>query len=620
MRERYSKIYATYNRIRTALAGDANEYLPLYRLHDVLMIEIWDYLNVGDRHNIVAVSRRFYSIASNTSRLWRFIDFRASPSVPRIGTLLKRAGTAPLNIRVTDDQLNAMCPLLPSPKISALSSPLPPPPLPPASPPACFPPRRRPPSGTILLKRTRPSVENILRAAVLDVTVSQKLQFSFNLGTEALRMVMPVLRSLRFSVATHPPITRGASTRVTKLLFGVHAPSLRHLAVIRLDINWSDPIFRNLTYLLVRRPKASVRPSLLVQILRACPSLAYLGLEAAISPTSPNETFSSVELLALQRVYIADVDTQRITAALNRISAPSILECDLTSSDWAWFDSQPTLNFSPLGHLQGVQGVTVRAPEHNLERWTIEYRCDAKRAVRLHFDAGASSARGSERDENVNDSTSGFIKALRRSPILFDQVRSLTLRGTFAVATLTEIFGLFPEIEKLSTRDTYPATLQEAEQTVLDVLSVQYCPQLREIDIGAWPTLSPYNLLTWLSTRSAPGGGCSKLKKVVVTSWQPLPSMMRPRIAAILDKFLWRRNKVSHNGRGYILYQLPLLKKVTTPQQNEDGIWDNDDEEEWARVPRTSLLYPNRVHDDPTIVFCHPALQGRWSYFAIPGS
>ena len=160
VRERYSKVYATYIRVRAVLSSDANEYLPLYRLHDVLMIEICDHLNVGDRHNIAAVSRRFRSIALNTSRLWRTIDFLASPSVPLIRTLLKRAGTAPLHIRVTDDQLNAMCPSLPSPKISALSRPLAPPPrppLPPLSPPAHYPLRRHPPSGTTTPKSTQPS-------------------------------------------------------------------------------------------------------------------------------------------------------------------------------------------------------------------------------------------------------------------------------------------------------------------------------------------------------------------------------------------------------------------------------------------------------------------------------
>ena len=631
VRERYWKIHATYNRVLTTLASDANEYLPLYRLHDVLMIEIWDYLNIGDRHNIATVSRRFRSIAINTSRLWTLIDFRAPPSVPRIRILLKRAGGAPLHLRVTDDQMNAIHPSLLSPNTPTLSRPLPAPLRPPRpllSPPAYYPPRLRPSLGLNPLNSIQPSVESVLQAAALDILVSQKSQFSFNLGIENLPMVMPMLNSLRISVATRPFNTRSASTPVTKSLLGIRAPLLRHLAVIQLDINWSDPVFRNLTYLLVRRPNAPMSPSLLVQILRACPSLTYLGLEAAISPTGPNETFSSVELPALQRLYITDVGTQRIAAALNRISAPNILECDLTSADWGWFDNPPTLNYSPLSHLQGTQEVTLWAPEQNLYRWTIEYRCAAERAVRLHFvPALSASVRNTTRD--VHDDTTEFIEALRGSPILFGQVRSLTLRGTFVFATLTEIFGLFPEIEKLSTRDTYNAGMQGAENTVLDILSVQYCLQLRAIDIGAWPILPPSKLLTWLYRRSAPWGGRSRLKEVVVTSGRPLPSMMRSRISAILDKLLWRKNTAPYCGRGNFPFVYvhssgaPPSTKATTLQQNEDGTWDNDDDEKWARVPSGFLLKPQNMpsdeQDDPTIVYCDRDLQGRWSYFAFPG-
>ena len=85
---------------------------------------------------------------------------------------------------------------------------------------------------------------------------------------------------------------------------------------------------------------------------------------------------------------------------------------------------------------------------------------------------------------------------------------------------------------------------------------------------------------------------------------------------------------VPYSGRGdspYLnahntLYPLPFILKVT--QQNEDGSWDNDDED-WTRVPSPSLLQPQHIlsdmQDDPTIVYCDRALQGRWSYFAIPG-
>jgi hypothetical protein len=100
VRERYTKVHHTYNRIRRALAGDCNEYLPFYRLHDDMIVEIWSYLNILDRHNAAQVSRRFRSIALNTAHLWTFINFSNLPSVPRSDIVLKRARSAPLHIRV----------------------------------------------------------------------------------------------------------------------------------------------------------------------------------------------------------------------------------------------------------------------------------------------------------------------------------------------------------------------------------------------------------------------------------------------------------------------------------------------------------------------------------------
>jgi hypothetical protein len=96
-----------------------------------------------------------------------------------------------------------------------------------------------------------------------------------------------------------------------------------------------------------------------------------------------------------------------------------------------------------------------------------------------------------------------------------------------------QIFGLFPGIESHSSRGVYPRRIGGAEYsgTVLDILSLQYSPQLHAIGAGAWPFLAPLNLLKWLSARSAPGGSCSRLNKVVLSE-QPLPSKMTSASAA----------------------------------------------------------------------------------------
>ena len=619
------------------------------------MVEIWDYLDVCDRNNVAAVSRRFRSLALNTARLWRFINLDGSLSVPRIETLLKRAGVVPLHIRATDHHLRELRPSFP---LTSLFWPLPPSPLPQPphphlsyhnlpSPPGFYsndlpspglfypqyPPLQPIPIPPRLLQL---SAKIISRAIVLDV-VSQQRQSTYNLGTELLAVPMPILRSLRLrslQVSVSPPfqyIPR-ASTPVTKPFFSGRTPLLRHLSVIGFTLSWSAPVFCNLTYLLVRKPDTQVSISLLVQVLRACPSLTYLGLEAAIMSPVPNETFSSVELPRLQRLYITDMDTRRITAALNRISAPHVLECDFTSDDWAWPDSTHlATNSSPYNNLHSTQHVILRAMEHYRSHWTIECRWEANQAVRFHFDPEAVMRYNPPGVMDKAIETARFIDALRRSPILFGQVRSLTLRGAFDVATVTHILGLFPAIESLSTRSTrgtYPPPGSVRENwSIIDILSVQYCPQLRAIDIG--PSPRPYSLLMWLSARSAPGGRCSRLNRVVVTSVQPLPSKMRSRIASMLDKFLWRMATIPrasyYTGRTIPLLPPPFplqpFTNISTPHQVEDASWDTDDEEEWTRVPspdENSSNMPLGEQDDPTLVYCNRAWRGRWDYFANP--
>ena len=616
------------------------------------MVEIWDYLDICDRNNVTAVSRRFRSLALNTARLWRFINLNGSPSVPRIETLLKRAGVVPLYIRATDHHLRELRPSFP---VTSLPWPLPTTSLPPPPPPNTFhhnlpspldlspyvPPLtfsfypqhpQYPPVQPIPIppKSLQLSAEIISRAAVLDI-VSQQLKSTNSLGISLLAVPMPILRSLRLR-SLQFSVSPQASTPTIQPFFGGHTPLLRHLSVIGFHLSWSAPVFRNLTYLLVRKPDARLSVSLLVQVLRGCPSLTYLGLEAAILSTVPTETSSSVELPSLQRLYITDMDSQRITTALNHISAPNVLECDFTSADWSWFDSTHlATNSSPFNNLQAAQHVTLRTTDHNAYRWTIECRWEASQAVRFHFDPPVTKCYLPGAGDEGNEATR-FIDALRRSPILFGHVRSLTLWGTFNIATLARIFGLFPEIENLSTRSIYPSRGPVGEnRSIVDILSVHYCPQLRAIDIGPLPALAPHNLLVWLSTRSAPGGGCSRLNRVVVTSTHPLPSKMRSKISPILDKFMWRMPTIPilpYNGKCFtplVSPTFPLqpftnVSAVPSSHQVEDGGWDTDDEEGWTRVSPDELLsnVPSDTQDDPTLVYCDRAWRGRWDYFAIP--
>ena len=626
VRERYAKIDRTYSHIRSALASDCNEYLPFYRLHDDLMVEIWIYLSVLDRHHVAQVSQRFRSVALNTPRLWAFIDFISLPSVLRSDTFLKRAGPAPLHIRVNNHGM---------PPPPFYGYPLPRPPVP-----------FLPPPPNV--------IASVQRAAVIDAMLFRKeppppgppfLQAGPKLKLDDLRIPAPLLRSLRLSmlpvvhVATYHDNIEHASTQVTEPLFGGNTPLLRHLALIQCNITWSDPVFRNLTYLLIRKPDTPIDISRLVQVLRTSPNLTYLGLETTIAPAEPDKMPLSAELPALQRLYITDKDTQRIIATLRRISAPNLLECDLTSADSAWFE-EPITACSPFSRLHATQEMTLTVTEHHTYRCTTEYRWGATHAVRLHLDPTVmnhyvTTWRGYE------DQTAKLINILRLSPILFERIRSLTLRGCFSDTNLMHVLPLFPAIERLSTRHlTSPRNHGVGKGIAIsDILSVAFCRQLRAIDIGAWPEISPSKLLTWVSARAGGEGGCCKLNEVIVTSEKPLPSKARSSIVPMLERFLWRKSTVpkpSHYGPS--LYYPPgwhpppviptsvpsPISEITTSKFVEPGSWDED--AEWARVPSPPDPIPPfppnlnpSVLDDPTLIYCDRALQGRWDYFAIPG-
>jgi len=628
VRERYGKIYRTYNRIRSALASDCNEYLPIYRLHDDLMVEILVYLSILDRHHIAAVSRRFRSIALNTAQLWTFINFSNFPSVPQIGTLLKRAGTAPLHIRVNDQGTQH------------------------SRPPPTFP-YLPPPIEPISLKLLSPLSDilaSIPPAAVLDALIyrnesiplgpATQYPFESRLTLEALTMPAPLLRSLRLStILTYSFNVLESPVQVTEPLFGGHAPSLRHVAVIQCNLNWSDPAFRNLTYLLIRRPDTPFDASLLIVLLRSSPSLTYLGLEAVIAPTKQDKIASTVELPALQRLYITEKDTQRIISTLRRINAPNVLECDFTSADSRWFDSHQTLEFAPFSHLHATQEVTITITQSYTYHWIIECRRSAKHAIRFHCDPTMNPYTTVTNGGDYENGTAKLMDTLGSSSILFGQVRLLTLRGCFGTTRLTQIFSMFPTIERLSTRHLDPPRDHGVGNgtTIFDVLRSNYCPRLRAIDIGVWPEHSPSSLLRWLSARAGGEGGCSRLNEVVVTSEKSLPSEARSSIIPMLDRFLWRKFMVPkpsyygpylcHPSRWYPpSARVPSpITPVTATQLVEDESWDED--EEWARVlcppnpvpPAVPLTSNLSVLDDPTLIYCDRALQRRWDYFAIPG-
>jgi hypothetical protein len=60
-------VAAVLDKLKCDLAGDANEYTPIYRLPDDILVEVWDWLSVDDRIGLTAISKRWRRVALQTS-------------------------------------------------------------------------------------------------------------------------------------------------------------------------------------------------------------------------------------------------------------------------------------------------------------------------------------------------------------------------------------------------------------------------------------------------------------------------------------------------------------------------------------------------------------------------
>ena len=622
VRERYDDVCGVLDRVRSTLAGDINEYLPFYRLHDGLMVEIWDYLAVEDRVTLTAVSRRFRNVALNSATLWRFIHVHSGVTLKQLETLLSRGAQTQLCIYVYVKEP-------PYPRGSSRSYITPffynylPPPYPPI----------------LIHNGTTDAVLAALpRATVLD-TVAHKVNGTsviippHVISVESLTMPMPNLRSLRLfepvRTLSPPPLILGQQPAPQSALFGGETPSLHHLAILDSSLEWSDPIYKNLTYLLIRRPSTRCAFPRLLDILRACPDLTYLGLDSVLGA---GDSFQKeVTLPRLERLFVIEIDTYRISSFLENLSTPNMVECDFISADWSLLNKRTLPGSSPLGRFTLTEAVTIISSSHYPYKWMIECRWEERGAIRCHFD---SSAHDQPMNITIDDQQSRLIDSLKDSVVPFEQVKTLTIGGTSTSGNATQILELFPSVVTLRAGHLTlnPSPGQTNFQGIIDILSTEYCPQLQDIEIGYLPQVVPSTLVTWLIARSAVASECNRIKRVIVSAVDALPKKPRTKIAAMVDKFKWKRaNSLTPVYTPGVTYApLPTILGTPVPagvpssvptQETETSTWDEDEDPEVGPAPIDHYPpYANVGPDDVTLHFCHSSLHGKWSYWALPGS
>ena len=587
------------------------------------MVEIWDYLAVEDRVTLTAVSRRFRNVALNSAALWRFIHVHSGATLKQIETLFTRGDQAQLCIYVREQ---------PFPRRASRSYVTP-----------FFYNYLPPPFPSSLSSGTTDAVLAALpRATVLDA-VAYKVHNPavvpppHIINVEALTMPMPILTSLRLfetgygfrGIVPQPPL--GQQPPPHPPIFGGSTPSLRHLAVLDTTLEWSDPIYKHLTYLLIRRPHMRCSFPRLLDILRACPDLTYLGLDSVIGT---GDSFQrGISLPHLERLFVVDTDTYRISSFIEQLSTPIAVECDFISADWSLLNKRILPGSSPLGRFALTNEVTIVSSSQYPFKWMIECRWEKRGAVRCHFDSAAS-------DQPINisfeEQQSRLIDSLKDSVVPFEQVKTLVIRGISTSGNVAQVVELFPSVETLRAGHLTlnPSPGQTGVQSIIDILSIEYCSQLQDIEVGAAPHIVPSALITWLTARSALTSECNGIKRVIVSSMQALPKKSRTKIAAIVDEFKWKRalNLSPSYTPGVTYTSLPPVfgavvpasvpSAVPTPEA-ENSSWDEDEDPE--EEPRPLDTYPtyvatNNGPDDLTLHHCDASLQGKWRYWAMPGT
>jgi len=333
------------------------------------------------------------------------------------------------------------------------------------------------------------------RATVLDTAAHKSSGTSVIIpprviSVESLSMPIPVLTSLRLfePVRSIPPLPPplGQQPAPQPALFAGVTPSLRHLAVLDTTLEWSDPIYKNLTYLHIRRPSTRCTFPRLFDILRVCPDLTYLGLGAVIGMGDSFQTQRGVSLPRLERLFVVDTDTYRISSFLEQLSTPNSVEYDFISVDWALLNRRTLPVSSPLGRFTLTEAVTMVSSSHYPFKRMIECCWATRGVIHCHFD---SSANDQPMNITVDDQQSRLINSLKDSVVPSERVKTLTMHGTSTSGNAAQILESFPSVETLRTGclTLNPSHRQTNAESIKDMLWTDYCSQLQNIEIVLCP-------------------------------------------------------------------------------------------------------------------------------------
>jgi hypothetical protein len=565
------------DKLKCDLAGDANEYTPIYRLPDDILVEIWDWLSVDDRIGLTAISKRWRRVALQTSRLWKYLHISPHVNYRRIMGLLSRARSAPLHI-VLDSNVHPPCirfpyswrrGSVPLPIQSDHTGPY-------SSPPVDY------------FSRHSEIANNIIgRAVVLHSFVEipqprSHLGFSGVLSIESLQVPMPWLQSLRLAGTSpkYKPGRRAVSTTHDLFLFSQTTPRLRHVSFTSFHPAWSDPIYSHLTYIKIQRPYSLCDIKTLHRILQRCPLLTDLHLDSVFVDHDASP-LPVVFLPALKACVIRDKHALSILSFIRCFRPPQLSHLDVT-----------TVNYPMMNHLSVIDAplidfreiVEVELPNEFSTSHIIKLRLGTPNGLITHQVDYALDGTTRLTLPTWEVQQADLLERITTAPFLFAKVVTLKISPIMSRGSMERLFVLFPHIKTLKLygsfvqRDHYNLNTH-SNFNLLHVLGVTYCTRLAEMRITVDPQYHTFDLLHFLSARASKMGGCRRLEVLVVSSATRLRTTLHTLMASKVGKLVWKQAKPyrSYDSRRSTPALLPDVDEASETSAHDFAPWDEGD-------------------------------------------
>lgn len=597
VRSRFGRVVAVLDKVKCDLAGDANEYTPIYRLPDDILVEVWDYLSVDDRIHLTSISKRWRRVALHTPKLWKYIHISPHVDSRRIASLLSRTRDAPLHIALDN---NAHPPYNRFPYSPwrgwGASIPLP----------IHFDHVGPYPTLPVDFSPHLEIANNVIgRAVVLQASVQipQRRSYPGTLGAlsiDSLLVPMPWLQSLRLSGPSSRH--RAAQTTHHLSLFSQTTPRLRHVDFTSFHAAWYDPIYSNLTYIKIRRPYSLCNTKTLHTILQRCPSLTDLHLDS-VFVDNDESSLPAALLPALRACVIRDKHALSILAILRCLLVPQLSHLDIATVDYSIMN-QLSVTDAPFVDFREV--VEVDIPNDFSTSSVIRFRLGTPKGLIIH-----------QVDYELDDTTrqlhptweiqqTNLLDQITRTPLAFEKVVTLKISPSMSRTFIERLFELFPLIKTLelsgsSVQHDHSNQNGDSNFSLLHVLGTRYCTHLAEMRIFVYPEYRSFEILDFLSLRATQVDGCRRLGLLVVFSTTRLRIAMHTLMASTVDRLVWKQAKAHHS------YGLRRLTPVPPP--DVDGTMENtvQDFAPWDEGDPTPALSRSSYVDPSGSYFSFPA-------------